>query len=381
MGGLKGKRRSAYRRIFVILAGLILAPLASLRAQNQPSFDDLSSQAAVARTANDIPRAIELYKQAVQLNPGWDKGWWYLGLLEYQTNAYPAAQDALTQYLKLAPRAGPAFALRGLCEFETGDYQQSLKDIETGISLGAANQPRNEQILKFHAALLLTKAGRFQEALHEYGWFAENGITNPELLLGLGLAGLRAPMIPKEIAADQQPLFTAAGDAVYEFLAHHQNQAQHAFDELFRRFPTAANAHYLYGYLLLQTDPDHAIEEFKRELAASPTSIDADVMLAWAYLLENEPARALPYAQKSFGAQPSASVSLLVLGRSLVETGDLKNGTKYLDRAVQIDPNNLEIHIALAHAYSEEGLKQEAWRERMLSIRMENHGTSQVANP
>ena len=381
MGGLKGSRRPAYRRIFVILAGLILAPLASLRAQNPPSFDDLSSQAAAARAANDIPRAIQLYQQAVQVNPGWDKGWWSLGLLEYQTNAYPAAQDALTQYLKLAPTAAPAFALRGLCEFETGEYDQSLKDIETGISLGAANQPRNEQILKFHAALLLTKAGRFQEALHEYSWFAENGITNPELLLGLGLAGLRNPILPMEVPADQQALLTAAGDAVYQFLAHHQDQAQQAFEDFFHRFPSTANAHYLYGYLLLQTDPDHAIEEFKRELTVSPASVDADVMLAWAYLLENEPAQALPYAQKSFEAQASASVSLLVLGRSLVETGHLKNGTKYLERAAHVDPNNLEIHIALAHAYSEEGLKQQAWRERMLSIQMENHGTSQVANP
>jgi predicted Zn-dependent protease len=381
MGGVWGKRPSAYRRVVVISAGLILVPFAALLAQNQPSFDDLASEAAAARIANDVPRAIQLYQQAVQLNPQWDKGWWYLGLLQYETNAYPAARDALTRYLKLAPTAGPAIALRGLCEFETGQYDQSLKDIETGISLGAANQPRNEQILKFHAALLLTKTGRFQEALDEYGWFAQNGITNPELLLGLGLAGLRTPALPKEVVADQRDFYTAAGDAVYEFLAKHRDEAQQAFQDLFHRFPSAPNAHYLYGYLLLQTDPDHAIEELKQELKVSPSNIDADVLLAWACLLENKPAQALPYAQKAFAAQPSASVSLLVLGRSLVETGDLKNGTEYLERAVQLDPKNLEIHIALAHAYSEEGLKQEAWRERMLSIQMENHGTSQVANP
>jgi predicted Zn-dependent protease len=383
MGGVNGRKQGCYGRVKLALAGLALVLLPSLcAAQDAPGgFDDLASQAAAARTADDVPRAIELYQKAVQLNPQWSQGWWYLGSLQYRTNAYTAAQESLTHYLDLSPDAGPAFALRGLCEFETGDYAQSLKDIQTGMSLGAANQPQNEQILRYHLALLLTRAGDFQAALHEYGWFAEKGITSPELLMGLGLAGLRTSKMPQDVPPDQQDLFAAAGNAVYEFMAQHPDRAEQAFQDLFHRFPNAANAHYLYGYLLLQKDPDHAIEEFQQELQVSPSDAGADIMLAWVYLLDNEPAKALPYAQKAFAAEPSLSVAQLVLGRSLVGAGDLERGTEYLEQAAKVDPDNLEIHMALAHAYSEEGRKGDAWRERMLSLQIEGHGTNQVANP
>lgn len=364
-----------------IAFGFFLSPAVTLFAQDQPGFDELVSQASNARTANDVPRAIQLYQQAVQLNPQWGDGWWYLGLLEYQSSAYVAAQESLTHYLKLSHGAAPAVALRGLCEFETGDYEQSLADIEAGLSSGAANDPRNEQILRYHAGLLLTRAGQFQEAIQQYTWFADKGISSPELFLALGLAGLRTAKMPQDVMPDDHDLFTEAGSAAYEFLAHHQDKAQQDFQDLFRRFPKTANAHYLYGYLLMQADPDRAIEEFGRELEISPSNADADVMLAWNYLLQENPSQALPFAQKAFASGPSLPVALLVLGRSLLGTGELSKGTEYLEKAAQLDPKNLEVHIALAHAYSEQGRAQDARRERILSLRLENQGTGEIANP
>ncbi|HKS81240.1 MAG TPA: tetratricopeptide repeat protein [Candidatus Acidoferrales bacterium] len=314
------------------------------------------------------------------LNSKWQDGWWSLGFLQYQSNDYSAAQNSLTHFLEFSPRSGPALALRGLCEFETGDYSQSLEDIQSGLALGAATGARNEQVLRYHAALLLTRAGSFQGALQQYTWFADKGISSPDLFLGLGLAGLRSPKLPQDVPPDDNEMFTLAGSAIYQFMAHRQDQAAQAFQDFFRRYPKAANAHYVYGYLLVQADPDHAIQEFKRELEVSPSNAEANVMLAWTYLLLDEPAQALPYARSAFVSQPSLSVSLLVLGRSLVGTGNLKDGAQYLEKAALIDPNNLEIHIALAHVYSEEGRKQDSWRERQLSLQLENHGAVQSAN-
>ncbi|HTU33232.1 MAG TPA: tetratricopeptide repeat protein [Candidatus Acidoferrum sp.] len=382
MGGVSRKKKCCRCSITAALTVLLFAlcPLAVPAQNAPPSFDELASEASAASTAGNLPQAIQFYQGALQLKPEWAEGWWHLGLLQYETNAYPSAEESLTHYIELSPNAGPAVALRGLCEFETADYAQSLKDIETGLSLGAATDSRNEQILRYHAALLLTRAGQYQPALQEYAWFARNGISSPELLLGLGLAGLRVPTMPKDIQPDQQPLLAAAGEAAYQFLARHEDQAQKAFDDLFRRFPKAVNAHYLYGYMLLQRDPDHAIDEFKQELQVFPTNADADVMLAWAYLSQNDPQAALPFAQKAFAEGPQVPTAQLVLGRSLVETGQLRAGTDRLEKAAEIDPNNVEIHIALAHAYSEEGRKEDAWRERMLSIQIQTHEANQVAN-
>lgn len=377
---LHRRLKLAFPCLLALAFGLVLLESPSSYAQDSANFDDLSARASQARDSGDIPRAIQLYQQAVALNSKWQDGWWSLSLLQYQSNDYSAAQNSLTHFLELSPRAGPALALRGLCEFETGDYSQSLDDIQSGLALGAATGARNEQVLRYHAALLLTRAGSFQGALQQYTWFAEKGISSPDLFLGLGLAGLRSPKLPQEVPPDDKEMFTLAGSAIFQFMAHRQDQAAQAFQDFFRRYPKAANAHYVYGYLLIQADPDHAIQEFKRELEVSPSNAEANVMLAWTYLLLDEPAQALPFARSAFASQPSLSVSLLVLGRSLVGTGNLKDGAQYLEKAAQIDPNNLEIHIALAHVYSEEGRKVDSWRERQLCLQLENHGAGQSAN-
>ncbi|HEX2662319.1 MAG TPA: tetratricopeptide repeat protein [Candidatus Acidoferrum sp.] len=344
-------------------------------------FSSLASEADAARVANDLPRAIQLYGQALQMNPEWKQGWWYLGLLEYQADSYSAARDALTHYINLDPNTGPAYALRGLCEFETGEYGSSLQDIERGLSLGAANQLRNEQILRYHEALLLARSGRFQDALGAYAWFARKGITSPELMEQIGLAGLRTATLPTDAADKQKSLVMAAGHAAFQYMAGQESEANASFHELFQQFPTAANAHLLYGYLLFQQSPAEATDEFKRELEVAPSSSAARVMLAWAYLMQSDPSTALPYAERAEQEEPSLPAAQLVLGRSLVQTGKVNDGTHYLEKARQLDPGNPEVHIALAEAYSETGRKEDARRERLESLRLTNASAPPLATP
>jgi len=365
-----------------VLAGLIVVlPGVASAQSNSVAFSDLVSKAAAARIENDLPRAIQLYSQAVQMNPNWKEGWWYLGLLQYQTNAYSVSRDALTRYIALVPDAGPAIALRGLCEFETGEYGSSLQDIERGLSLGAASQLRNEQILRYHEALVLARLGKFQDALRAYAWFARKGITSAELIEEIGLAGLRTPKLPEQVDDKGKSLFVAAGNAAYQYMARQESEARASFQKLFREFPAASNAHLLYGYLLFEQHPEEAIGEFKRELEVTPSNAGANVMLAWACLMQNDPSAALPYAKRAEQEQPLLPVAQLVLGRSLVESGDVKIGTHYLEKAGQLDPENLEVHIALARAYSETGRKEDAWRERMESLRLTGTATAAMGNP
>src|SRR5579859_2341390 len=200
-----------------VLTLVLCAPLCTAQA-NPASFSDLAAKAASARDVNDIPGAIELYRQALKLNSQWADGWWFLGSLHYGSGEYTAARDALSHYLELTPTAAPALAMRGLCEFEIGDYLPSLKDIQRALSLGAANQPRNEKILRYHEALLLTRTGRFEDALRSYAFFTHDEDSNPELLLALGLAGLRNPLLPRDVKADQQELYISAGKAAFDFM-------------------------------------------------------------------------------------------------------------------------------------------------------------------
>ena len=250
-------RQEKARLALTVLMLPLFSALCSAQA-NPSGFYDVASKATAARDANDVPGAIELYRQALRLNAQWPDGWWFLGSLQYGTGAYAAAQDALTHYLSLTANAAPALAMRGLCEFETADFAKSLNDIQRALALGAANQPRNEKILRYHEALLLTRTGRFEDALRSYAFFAHEENSNLELLLAIGLAGLRTPLLPKELKADQQELYISAGKAAFNFMKGDKEGARAEFQRLFQRVPPIPNAHYLFGYLLYAADPDAA---------------------------------------------------------------------------------------------------------------------------
>jgi tetratricopeptide (TPR) repeat protein len=358
---------------------ILLAP--QLWAQANPaSFSDVVAKAAAARDANDVPQAIELYQQALKLNSQWADGWWFVGSLQYGAGDYAAARDALSHYLEMTPNAAPALAVRGLSEYESGEYPSALKDIQRALSLGAANQSRNEKILRYHEALLLTRMGRFEDALRSYAFFAAEE-ANPELTLAVGLAGLRTPLLPKELKAEQQDLFASAGKAAFDFMRGNKDAAHDEFQALFARVPAVANAHYLYGFLLYASEPEDAAAEFQHELEVNPKNTAAEVMLAWIPLLQNDGKDALPYAEKAAKDDPSLPSAQLVLGRALSETGDPKDAVEHLEKTAQLQPDNLEVHLALAKAYSKLGRKEDARRERALCLEMTKNDTGPTTHP
>ena len=356
------------RYTFLALSFLLLFSTPSPTQAVDPSFDELSRKADAARQANQPSAAIGLYTQALAIHPEWSEGWWSLATLQYQTAAFADGRDSLNHFIALQPQSGPGFAVRGLCEFETSEYNQSLADLQKGLALQAASDPRIERVLRFHLAQLLALKGNFEAALHEYVFFARSNVTDQDVLTGIGLAGLRIPVLPKNLRADLRQLALDTGSATAHSLAGDENNAEQQFKELFARYPNAENLHFLRGYLLFENDPGQAVEEFKLELDSHPANASADMMLSWGLLLLNNPTGALPYAEKATAAEPASPVAQLVLGRALVETGSARAGLEHLQAALKLDPNNLEIHLALVKAYSELGSKQEAQQERTLCL-------------
>jgi tetratricopeptide (TPR) repeat protein len=349
-------------RFFAVTVGLSLLARAA-------TFDELAAQAAQARRGNQIPEAIELYRQAVQLRATWIEGWWFLGTLSYATYKYGDCESAFDQFVKLDGKRALAWSLLGLCEFETGKYDPALDHLRTGLA-GKDLAPEVEAGVRFHYGLLLTRAGLFDQGNRELNRYAQGGAHEPMLIAGLGLSALRQPLLPKDVPAERMDAVMKAGAAERSLVLGEIETAATGFQELVKEYPAMAGVHYLYGTYLSYTRPEEAIPEFRRELELNPDNAEADAMLALLLLRVKDPAGALAYAKKAAEAKAADALAEYAYGEVLLGTGELRPAIARLEAAARLDPAALQYHTALATAYSRAGRHEDALRERRAAMEL-----------
>lgn len=368
------KRRPARGAVAsLVLAGIFACGAENVFAQHADAqYDDVVARAAAARDEQNTTLAIDLYSEAIHIRPGSKEAWFYLGLLQYGANQFPAATEAFNHFLELEPGAAPALALRGLCEFESGAYEGSLRDLQQSLQTGAATDPRNEKIIRFHLAQLLVRAGRFDDAVTQYQVFAAHHVDNPDLEAGLGLAGMRMQVLPKDVAPDDRPLLEAVGKAGMALLADETESADAQFNDLFARYPQAHEISFFYGTLLFRHSPEMAINAFRDAATRSPSDAYTHAMLAYTLVVTGRYAEAQPEAERALAGAPELQMAQLALGVSLAQAGgDPQRSLALLNQVLQQDPNNLEAHMGLAALYSRAGRREDAYRERMVCLSLE----------
>lgn len=368
----------ARRAIFLFLALALLCgagpgPAAAsqdARATTRPTFDRVSRQAAEARQQNRISDAIALYRQAVKLRPTWPEGWWFLGELLYDQDRYAEARDALRRLVALDHKTGPGFALLGLCEYQTKEYARALDHINEGRRLGLGEDPQAQRVVLFHAVLLLTRFQRYESAMQLLEKVLRTGGAGANVIEVAGLAGLRRPILPQDIPADEKDLINQAGRAVCAMAGKQPVEAQKYFTELLANYPKTPNVHYLYGSFLARSDEDGALREFQKELELNPKQADALVTVALEYEKRGEPEKAISYAQRAVEAAPDFFAAHGVLGRLLANSGEVEQGIKELEKAREQAPDSPQVHFSLAAAYSIAGKKEAAAHERGEFVRL-----------
>src|SRR5947209_7114325 len=91
-----------------LLLGMVLF---GTHATAAATFEELSAKATAAREANNLPEAVRLYREALELNPKWQPGWWFLGTILYDANDYSGCRGALEHFVELKQDAAPAWGI------------------------------------------------------------------------------------------------------------------------------------------------------------------------------------------------------------------------------------------------------------------------------
>jgi tetratricopeptide (TPR) repeat protein len=336
------------------------------RDQSNAAFDTAVKLGDEARQADQLPAALDHYATALKIRPDWKEGWWNTGAILYEQDHYTEARDAFRKLVSLDANNGPAWGMLGLCEFQTREYDRAIVSLLHGRSLGLASNPELQSVVRYHAALLYIHFEQFEIAFDVLSEFLRAGNDSPKVVQAFGLAILRMPYLDTEIPSEQRELVLLAGQAAIGMAARRPEVAKTAFDQLMARYPNAPNVHYAYGVFLLNQDSDAALKEFKRELEISPQHQPSMVQMAFEYLKRDDYNTALPLAEKAVQLNPKMFPARNVLGRILLQLGQIDRAIKELEEGARLAPTSPEMHYALGRAYRRAGREEDAKRETAL---------------
>jgi len=340
----------------------LTAPAASVPA----SFETIANQADAARSRNRVLDAIRLYREGTHLRPAWTDGWWYLGSLLYDQDRFPEASTAFQRLLATTAHRGPAHAFLGLCNYETGKYDDALAQFRAWGDAGWPGTPQLRDVAVFHFALLLARDGRFVESLYLMAPLAARLGDNPELAEAMGLASLRMRDLPANYPPDRRERIWLAGKAAL-FAAQSPADFERADEfaaRLESRYPAQPEVHFfraaLYGF---EGKKEEAEREYRQELRISPNHVPSLVALAAIDLEKAEVAEAGNLARQAAGADPKNAEAHHLLGRVFLANGDLRASASELETAKQLAPDSPVVRSHLAMVYTRLGRMQEAKAE------------------
>jgi len=349
------------------LAALIFC--ATLAAQTPDGFEAIVQRADAARDAHQVDQAVALYQQALHLKPDWRQGWWVLGSILYDANRYSEGEQAFLPLTTLDADKSPGWAMAGLCEFEIQHYQDAFTHLEKAQQLGLPQSLYD--VVEYHIELILIRSGQFDRTIERISRVASLKAESPRQVAAMGIAALRKAVLPPDLPASDHELVMALGRAMCDAAASRTKEADGEFEALVAAHPSLPELHYLYGQVLLESDPDKALAAFQRELVLSPRHAQTLISMATEYMKRNEFQTALGYARRAVDAQPKYFAAHAVLGKVLVEGGlDLPKGIKELETAVDLAPANPQSRLALASAYLKAGRKEDAAKERAEFLRL-----------
>lgn len=377
-------------RTLLATAGVVLAVAADVQAQavtaapgsrrpapsartaeTRDRFEQLSKQAAAAREAGRLDEAIHLYQQALARRPRWAEGHWYVGTLHYELDRFAEARDALRTAILMQEQEaggkpvsnGPAYALKGLCEFRLKAYETALEDLLRARTLGIDNAELMSAV-RYHTAIIMTRLEQYELALVNLQPFSHQGNEAPTVIEAFGLATLRMPLLPAELPGERREMVLLAGRASFYQSARQSVPARAAFEELVRRYPDSPNVQYAYGVFLLGEDPDKGLEAFRKELELSPSHVPSMYQIAFEYIKRSDWQAARPWAEKAVALAPGDFVGRRALGQVLLELGDVDASVEHLERGVALAPDSPSLRFTLARAYQRAGRADAAARER-----------------
>jgi tetratricopeptide (TPR) repeat protein len=327
-----------------------------------------ASQLQAQSSAADA-KVVAFYRGAAgnfdPVQPNGDAGW-HEAMEAYTGGDYPAAIATLKRWLHAKPEDGTAWAVLGLSEFETKDYDNALIHLQRGRELGFGGTVESVQLANYRLAMLLNRAGQFEKASSlEASTKMMTGPLSKDVQFVMGMTLLRIARFPEQVDDRDKAIVQQAGATAALLQSSQYEQAFKNFETMLKQAPNLPFLHYAHGTALIALSRfEEAQTEMQAEIKISPGSELPYIRLASIALRQRRPDDVLLPAQQALKIAPNSAEAHYLFGRANLELGRNEIALHELETASKIAPKSAEIHFNLAKAYAKAKLPEKAEAER-----------------
>ncbi|HEY2469611.1 MAG TPA: tetratricopeptide repeat protein [Terracidiphilus sp.] len=287
----------------------------------------------------------------------------HMGLIEAKQEHYVEAIKLYRRAMSLNP-AMPGLRLNlGIALFKTGDYQQTISDLDPLLKA----QP-DDQRLNILVGMSQYGLEHFAEASPLLKQASDHDPENLTLLLTLAHSCLLSRQYPCVLDAYHRLIALNAESAEADMLVGEALDEMKDPEGAIREFraavvanPKEPNVHFGLGYLLwTKGQYQEAADEFRKELENDPHHVQATLYLADTQILMNQFDQARPLLEQIGKADPNIAMQHLDLGIVYIELDRKQDARTELETAVRLTPKNVKAHYRLAQLYRSMGLMTQA---------------------
>jgi tetratricopeptide (TPR) repeat protein len=333
--------------IWMALAALCLVAVGAM-GQESDSLDRLYRQAQQALTQGRYSEAERLYERLSKLDPGMAEVHANLGLIYFEERKFDQAVPALHQALKLKPGLTRSESLLAMSLSEIGRYSEAVAGLEKCLHRSAETEIKRMCGLELERAYAgLKKDSKAVEVAMELDRLYPD---DPEILYQAGkVYGNFAYLTMEKLAR-------VAPTSVWRHLAAaeaHESQGSYGqaiqeYHEVLRLEPDRPAIHYRIGRSLMgrfwqhqsQDDVAAAEKEFEEELRLHPDNANAAYELGEMCRKNKQVEKAQRYFEQALQHYPDFAEAQLGLVAVLLEKNQPAQALPHAQRAVAVDPEN-----------------------------------------
>jgi tetratricopeptide (TPR) repeat protein len=372
--------RSIFHSIVTVsLCGVCIPASAQPQdAEVTPQVPQLYAQAQAAQQRQDIPTAIEKYRQMIRLAPHLAAAYNNLGRLYFNQHDYGHAAQTLAQGLRLNPDMPTASAMLGMSYFETGQAPKAEEPLET--ALGA--NPK-DPLVQITLAKVRIRLHKYDGAVDLLKTYTEENPRDQEAwyLLGKTYLQLSEDSLGKIHQIDPNSVIAHEVAGEIDESMHNYDGALVEYKKAIDLAPDQPEPHiHMANTYWSISKWDSARTEFEAGLEHDPNNCSAHWKLGNTILEANgEPSEALTHLNTAVELCPELMQARVDRARALIKSGKQDQALPDLLAAEKESPDEPSIHFLLASVYRAQGKTAVAQEETRTYGRLKRQASEGVA--